>query len=783
VEKIHGLGIEFYRHHFTQQPILRSKISIISCEIAIGAYKLKPTPYENRILINLLKMEEVCGQNIDNPLSEAMDLRINRDMQCPKINSDPVVPRGSYNPAPDDRQQRCDSVNSRDGKKRRNVNIFKKHKLKYRYLLNKNKQASDSGNFGSSSMQGSSSTTSMGESQKTSTNNESTSSPCTSSSPSSGDSHSPDNFNNNISMGTMPNDPSMCVMLGNAVPLVVMMQGQLQSGNRDTNGMYNMNNMNSSTTLYKCNMCSMFSNNLTDVLNHVNSNHANIHYCFVCNRFHSNKQEYNKHKDVCTTAHQAFQQIMDGYSNNQQGHNHSKTTHQEQALNLSVAGNVAMRAAQIVHSKKGRKNKIKKLQKCTYCKKAFFGRFYLQRHLRSHTGEKLCHCNICGKGFAEWRNLRNHMSRFHNSSESNSSGGGKSVSPNLTSDSDPVNNSRPIRRGSTKEKTKDNPMMTSQNHPPKHSMNGNGGGNASSGANSTSVNASNVDTSSNNGNRLPYSESAFKRAPGNALPPSSKLYPIDVAAWSSGSVQYPNTTYNALYTSSGYSDTTLSAPVYSANTTAATPQQIDVNVHPISNDAASTVVVSSSPISYPVPHSTQSDRPQSSENNMPASNVSMSVTSCEELKPMAYLGSTSSRLELSTGLQGHEQSLNPVCNENGEKIFKCHMCNKEFRTKFAMQRHLDFHADKRPYECTQCDYKAKTKPQLKVHVMRHSGEKCFTCSICNYSCVTHSDLNRHCKSRSHLFRVNLLEQKDGKAESDCTTKSDPQTHAATNLIQ
>ena len=52
------------------------------------------------------------------------------------------------------------------------------------------------------------------------------------------------------------------------------------------------------------------------------------------------------------------------------------------------------------------------------------------------------------------------------------------------------------------------------------------------------------------------------------------------------------------------------------------------------------------------------------------------------------------RLELSTGQQGHEQSLNPVCNDNGEKVFKCHMCNKEFRTKFAMQRHLDFHAGK-----------------------------------------------------------------------------------------
>ena len=525
--------------------------------------------------------EKVLNQNCNSPSPEAMDLRIHKDRKNPTQNVNLAVPQGMYNPSPDS-QPRCDSVNSRDGKgnKRRNVNIFKKHKLKYRYLLNKNKQSSDSGNFGSSSMQGSSSTTSTGGSQKTSTNNESTSSPCTSSSPSSGDSHSPENFTN---MSSMPVDPSMCVMLGNAVPLVVMMQGQLQSGTRNNNGMYNMSDMNSSTTIYKCNMCSMFSNNLTDVLNHVNSNHSNIHYCFVCNRFHSSKQEYDKHKDVCATAHQAFQQIIDGYQNGQQAHHHSKNPQQEQALNLSVAGNVAMRAAQIVHNKKGRKSKIKKLQKCTYCKKAFFGRFYLQRHLRSHTGEKLCHCDICGKGFAEWRNLRNHMSRFHNSSESNSSGGGKSVSPNLTSDSDPANNTLANRRGSAKDKTNDSSAMLPQAGRPtlQHSLSS---GISSGNGASTSVNASGGDTSSNNGNGKPYTGSAFKPAPGNALPPSSKLYPIDVAAWSSGSMQYPNTTYNALYTSSGYTDTTRPSPNYSTSASTPHPQPLDVPVHPVTND-------------------------------------------------------------------------------------------------------------------------------------------------------------------------------------------------------
>lgn len=335
------------------------------------------------------------------------------------------------------------SSNSRDGSiksrsKHKNINIFKKHKLKYRYLLNRNRSTngnSDSGAFGSSSMQGSSSTGSL-EKNSTGEINTSTASPCTSSSsPSSGESgHSPQNFTTHEDI--QPRDQQMCMMVGQAVPLIVMMQGQLQSTNsRSSDISY------SNTMLFKCNMCNMFSNNLTDVLNHVNSNHADIHYCFVCSQFHNSKSEFDRHKDVCETARQAFHQIIDGhYQGGGQANRDRRNNSREQALNLTTAGNVAMRAAQMVHSKKskGRQNQIKNLHKCTYCKKAFFGRFYLQRHMRSHTGEKPCHCSICGKGFAEWRNLRNHMARFHNGSESISSASrkSKSVSPNITSESD-----------------------------------------------------------------------------------------------------------------------------------------------------------------------------------------------------------------------------------------------------------------------------------------------------------------------------------------------------------
>lgn len=397
-----------------------------------------------------------------SPNSQAIDLSVPRpkplteastsqscssDLRVPKpAHQHHSAPEGSSNTKKKKLNNAHNLVDGKNGK-RRQVNIFKKHKLKYQYLNKKHrheksKHTSDSGQFGSSSMQGSSSTTSM---DKRSTN-DSTSSLYTSSSPSSGTSDSPLNLASSENQGssttstaTTGNDSPMCMMLRHAVPLVVMMQGQLQSSQNDGVAY-------SETTLYKCNMCSMFSNNLTDVLSHVKSNHATVHYCFVCSQFHSTRTEFDRHRNVCATAHQAFQQIVDNHYMNQQSNPQNSSNSggtQDQALNLSIAGNVAMRAAQMIHSKKGRQKKIKKLQKCTYCKKAFFGRFYLQRHLRSHTGEKLCHCTICGKGFYEWRNLRNHMSRFHNSSQSSESGGqSKSVSPNITSDSDQRNSNR-----------------------------------------------------------------------------------------------------------------------------------------------------------------------------------------------------------------------------------------------------------------------------------------------------------------------------------------------------
>ena len=51
--------------------------------------------------------------------------------------------------------------------------------------------------------------------------------------------------------------------------------------------------------------------------------------------------------------------------------------------------------------------------KCKYCGKLFLFPSYLERHLKSHTGEKPFVCELCGKSFTRNYGIKKHMMLYH----------------------------------------------------------------------------------------------------------------------------------------------------------------------------------------------------------------------------------------------------------------------------------------------------------------------------------------------------------------------------------
>ena len=77
-------------------------------------------------------------------------------------------------------------------------------------------------------------------------------------------------------------------------------------------------------------------------------------------------------------------------------------------------------------------------------------------------------------------------------------------------------------------------------------------------------------------------------------------------------------------------------------------------------------------------------------------------------------------------------------------------CNKSFRTKLNLIRHIKTHSSVRNFKCDKCDKKFKTREQLLDHKSVHSSLRPFVYpkSDCNKRFKTKRHLNRHNKKHS-----------------------------------
>ena len=66
---------------------------------------------------------------------------------------------------------------------------------------------------------------------------------------------------------------------------------------------------------------------------------------------------------------------------------------------------------------------------------------------------------------------------------------------------------------------------------------------------------------------------------------------------------------------------------------------------------------------------------------------------------------------------------NAMTTSNG--WFVCSVCGKSFMSRWELKRHLQTHADTRPFRCPYCSHRSNFKHNLKAHVRMVHGDLAF----------------------------------------------------------
>eukprot|EP00357_Protocruzia_adherens_P034316 CAMPEP_0115012040 /NCGR_PEP_ID=MMETSP0216-20121206/24453_1 /TAXON_ID=223996 /ORGANISM="Protocruzia adherens, Strain Boccale" /LENGTH=316 /DNA_ID=CAMNT_0002380927 /DNA_START=197 /DNA_END=1147 /DNA_ORIENTATION=- len=137
--------------------------------------------------------------------------------------------------------------------------------------------------------------------------------------------------------------------------------------------------------------------------------------------------------------------------------------------------------------------------------------------------------------------------------------------------------------------------------------------------------------------------------------------------------------------------------------------------------------------------------------------------------------------------------------ENGECNLKCEKpgCDKMFKSKYTLRRHMATHVDIKRFVCQFCDKRFALKQYLKEHLYIHTGESPYTCPFpdCGRSFKQAGKLSMHKKlhelddTKAQLqkaqeeitsLRQNLQRAQTTISMMNRSTSATPSTTATTN---